>query len=87
MPLYEYDCEKCGTFEVKQRMADEPLTTHADCGAPVVRKISLSSFALKGGGWYSDGYASTGSSSSSSSASSGSACGTGGCGTGACGVN
>lgn len=83
MPLYEYDCEKCGPFEVKQRMADEPLTTHADCGAPVVRKISLSSFALKGGGWYSDGYASSG----SSSASAAPACGTGGCGGGACGVN
>jgi putative FmdB family regulatory protein len=85
MPLYEYDCEKCGTFEVKQRMSDEPLTTHEECGAPVVRKISLTSFSLKGGGWYSDGYASSGSSSGSASAAP--ACGTGGCGTGACGVN
>lgn len=84
MPLYEYDCQRCGTFEVKQKMSDEPLTTHEQCGEPVVRKISLSSFSLKGGGWYSDGYASTGSSSSSSAAP---ACATGGCSGGACGLN
>lgn len=82
MPLYEYDCQRCGTFEVKQKMSDEPLSTHAECGEPVVRKISLTSFSLKGGGWYSDGYASTGS--SSSSASSAPACATGGCAGGSC---
>ncbi len=77
MPLYEYDCEHCGTFEVKQKMNDEPLTTHPACGAPVARRISLSTFALKGGGWHADGYGSAGGGSC--------ATGGGGCATGRCG--
>ena len=68
MPLREYDCPKCGTFEVLQKLNDEPLATHQACGQPVTKRLSLSSFALKGGGWYSDGYASTGAKSASSSA-------------------
>lgn len=83
MPLYEYDCEKCGTFEVKQKMNDEPLASHPECGAKATRRISLTSFALKGGGWYADGYASSGSASQREAAP---ACGAGGCGAGACGV-
>lgn len=59
MAIYEYDCPQCGTFEVTQKMTDEALTIHPTCGSKVERKISVSSFALKGGGWYSDGYAST----------------------------
>jgi len=73
MPLREYDCPKCGTFEVIQKMDAEPLTEHAECGSPVERRVSLSSFSLKGGGWYADGYSSSGSS-----------CPPGGCGGGAC---
>lgn len=60
MPLHEYDCPKCGTFEVLQKIDAEPLTQHERCGAPVEKRISLSSFSLKGGGWYADGYASSG---------------------------
>jgi putative FmdB family regulatory protein len=70
MPLYEYDCDRCGTFEVKQKMDDAPLTTHEACGEKVTRRISRSSFVLKGGGWYSDGYGS----------SAGSSCTSGRCG-------
>lgn len=73
MPLREYDCPKCGTFEVIQKMEAEPLETHEACGAPVARRMSRSSFQLKGSGWYSDGYSSAGS-----------AGGTGGCASGAC---
>jgi putative FmdB family regulatory protein len=58
MAIYEYDCPKCGTFEVSQKMSDAPLEVHEACGSKVERRISLTSFALKGGGWYSDGYAS-----------------------------
>lgn len=64
MPLYEYSCPKCGTFEVSQRITEPPLTKHT-CGKPVERLISRSAFQLKGGGWYSDGYGSKSSSSSS----------------------
>jgi len=80
MPIYEYDCPRCGTFEVSQKMSDPVLTTHEKCGEPVERKISLTSFSLKGGGWYSDGYASSRKSASSDAPS----CGAGGCGSGAC---
>ncbi|MFW6369007.1 MAG: FmdB family zinc ribbon protein [Myxococcota bacterium] len=57
MPIYEYACEKCGAeFEVEQRITDDPLTRHEDCGGAVKRLISLSNFSLKGSGWYSDHY-------------------------------
>lgn len=79
MAIYEYDCPKCGTFEVTQKMSDPTLTHHEACGEPVQRRISLTSFALKGGGWASDGYRSAGSASDTSGG-----CGSGACGTGAC---
>jgi putative FmdB family regulatory protein len=81
MPIYEYDCPRCGSFEVSQKITAEPLTQH-DCGSPVQRRISATSFALKGGGWYSDGYASSRSSGSSSSSS----CTPAGCDKPACGA-
>jgi putative FmdB family regulatory protein len=71
MPLYEYDCERCGTFEVTQKMNEPPLTTHEGCGEKVTKLISRSSFQLKGGGWYADGY---------SSGNTGSSCSSGRCG-------
>lgn len=82
MAIYEYDCPKCGTFEVSQKMTEEPLAVHDACGEKVERRISLTSFALKGGGWYSDGYASSSSSKGASSAAP--ACGSGACGGGGC---
>ncbi|MCS5635127.1 MAG: zinc ribbon domain-containing protein [Myxococcota bacterium] len=58
MPIYEYQCEKCGhEFEREQRMADSPVKTCPECkGRRVTKLISRSSFVLKGGGWYADGY-------------------------------
>jgi len=84
MAIYEYDCPKCGTFEVTQKMSEPALTTHDVCGQPVERRISLTSFSLKGGGWYSDGYAS--SKKAEASSSSAPSCGSGACGTGGCGA-
>jgi putative FmdB family regulatory protein len=77
MPLYEYECPKCGRFEAIQKMSDKPLKAKPDCkekGCPrkAQKLISAAGFALKGGGWYKDGYASSGSSSTSSGSSSGS---------------
>lgn len=40
MPTYEYLCEKCGRFEVTQRITEEPLKTCPTCGGPVKRLIS-----------------------------------------------
>lgn len=59
MPVYEYECKECNKiFEVQQKMADKPMTNCPECNEPVKKLVSMSSFQLKGGGWYADGYAS-----------------------------
>jgi putative FmdB family regulatory protein len=59
MPVYEYECKSCEkVLEVQQKMADTPLTICPDCNGPITKLMSMSSFQLKGGGWYADGYAS-----------------------------
>lgn len=58
MPLYEYECEKCGAvFELKQKFADMPLTVHEKCGGKVHRLISAPVLQFKGSGWYVTDYA------------------------------
>jgi putative FmdB family regulatory protein len=57
MPIYEYNCGKCGVFEVTQRITEKPLNECPTCGAPVRRLISHTSFVLKGSGWYATDYA------------------------------
>ncbi len=60
MPVYEYECDSCcKVFEVQQRMADAPLSSCPECEGTVKKVMSMSSFQLKGGGWYADGYASS----------------------------
>lgn len=61
MPIYEYQCQACGTaLEVVQRITESPLKTCTSCGKDALEKlISASAFHLKGGGWYSDLYSST----------------------------
>ncbi len=78
MPIYEYECNKCGRYEVMQKITEEPLKKCEKCGSAKVRKlVSQTSFTLKGGGWYKDLYSSTkgGSGSSGSSGSDGSSSG------------
>jgi len=77
MPLYEYQCSSCKkVFEVMQKFSDAPLTECEECKGQLNKLMSMSSFALKGSGWYttdykrSSGSSSSGSSSSSSSSSS-----------------
>ncbi len=58
MPIYEYQCEKCGqTTEVLQKFSDAPLTLCPGCGGPVAKLMSMNSFQLKGSGWYVTDYA------------------------------
>jgi putative FmdB family regulatory protein len=57
MPIYEYHCKQCGVFEVTQRIIESPLTNCPTCGGDVRRLISLTSFVLKGSGWYATDYA------------------------------
>jgi putative FmdB family regulatory protein len=57
MPIYEYHCQQCGVFEVTQRITEDPITTCPTCESDVRRLISLTSFVLKGSGWYATDYA------------------------------
>jgi putative FmdB family regulatory protein len=57
MPIYEYECEQCGPFEVIQKISDRPIKKCETCGNKVRKLVSQSSFTLKGGGWYKDLYA------------------------------
>ena len=59
MPIYEYGCTKCGKHhEVMQKITEKPLTKCPDCGGTLKKKISNTSFVLKGTGWYVTDYAS-----------------------------
>ena len=58
MPIYEYECAKCGqTIEVIQKMSDKPLKKHPECGGALTKLISASGFHFKGTGWYVTDYA------------------------------
>src|SRR5436305_15224996 len=57
MPIYEYQCQKCGTFEVTQRITEKPLGKCPSCKGKVKKLISNTSFQLKGTGWYVTDYA------------------------------
>ena len=57
MPTYEYRCDKCGkTFEVFQRITDDPVEKCQDCGGKVQRLVNATNFILKGSGWYKTDY-------------------------------
>ena len=56
MPIYEYQCSKCGVFEVTQRITEDPLKKCPSCRAKVIKLISNTSFQLKGTGWYVTDY-------------------------------
>lgn len=52
MPIYEYHCEKCGIEVEIIAKLDDPPPLCSKAGCVMVKKISLSSFELKGTGWY-----------------------------------
>jgi putative FmdB family regulatory protein len=56
MPIYEYLCQSCGRFEVKQKMTDPAVTACARCGQVVTRLISAPAIMFKGSGWYVTDY-------------------------------
>jgi putative FmdB family regulatory protein len=56
MPIYEYRCEKGHTFEVLQRMSDEPVEKCEVCGAPVHRVFHPVAVHFKGSGFYNTDY-------------------------------
>lgn len=58
MPIYEYECTKCGNIEeVLQRFSDKPLAKCPNCSGKLQKLVSQSTFHLKGTGWYVTDYA------------------------------
>jgi len=56
MPIYEYRCEHGHTFEVMQRMSDDPLVSCQTCDAPVQRVFHPVAVHFKGSGFYNTDY-------------------------------
>ena len=68
MPLYEYECKKCGhRFEKILKFSDKPMKKCPDCGGAVEQLISAPTVQFKGAGWYVTDYAKKGTTSSSKS--------------------
>ncbi len=57
MPIYEYECYKCGGIEEAfQKMSEAPLKKCSKCKGELKKLVSHSSFHLKGSGWYVTDY-------------------------------
>jgi putative FmdB family regulatory protein len=56
MPIYEYRCENGHTFEVTQRMTDDPVASCQTCDAPVRRVFHPVAVHFKGSGFYNTDY-------------------------------
>jgi putative FmdB family regulatory protein len=56
MPIYEYRCDNGHTFEVMQRMSDDPLTACEVCQAPVQKVLHSPAVHFKGSGFYTTDY-------------------------------
>ena len=56
MPIYEYRCERGHTFEVMQRMTDDPLELCEEHGTPVQRVFHPVAVHFKGSGFYNTDY-------------------------------
>jgi putative FmdB family regulatory protein len=56
MPIYEYRCEQGHTFDVMQRMSDDPVQTCETCEAPVSRVFRPPAVHFKGSGFYNTDY-------------------------------
>ncbi len=64
MPIYEYDCPKCGRIEIIQKISAKALKECPTCAekgrkSKIERAVSAAAFHLKGSGWYKTDYASS----------------------------
>ena len=58
MPLYEYECQKCGRRTEKIENVDGPhLRKCPHCGGKVERLVTAPAIQFKGAGWYVTDYA------------------------------
>jgi putative FmdB family regulatory protein len=68
LPIYEYECKKCGhRFEKIQKFSDPPEKKCPKCGGKLEKVITAAAVQFKGSGWYVTDYGRKGSSGSSSS--------------------
>ncbi len=56
MPIYEYRCEQGHTFEVLQRISEDPVEVCQTCEAPVERVYHPVAVHFKGSGFYNTDY-------------------------------
>ncbi len=53
MPIYTYECTKCGLrFDRRQKFSDKPLRTCPECRGTVRKLIQPAGIVFKGSGWY-----------------------------------
>jgi len=57
VPLYEYQCEKCGRFEIIRKFSDAALSVCPTCGKEIQKLPSAPAIQFKGTGWYITDYA------------------------------
>jgi putative FmdB family regulatory protein len=57
VPIYEYQCDDCGaSFEVMQKMSEDPLTECEKCGGPLRKVLHPVAIHFKGSGFYTTDY-------------------------------
>ena len=62
MPLYEYECLKCGErFELIRKFSDAPVLVHSpnggsECDGTVRKLLNAPAIQFKGSGWYVTDY-------------------------------
>jgi putative FmdB family regulatory protein len=57
VPIYEYRCDECGdSFDVLQRMSDDPLVTCEKCGGTLRKVMHPVAIHFKGSGFYTTDY-------------------------------
>lgn len=66
MPTYGYECTACKEqFEVFQKITDDPLAIHEDCGGELRRLLYPVGIVFKGSGFHVNDYGRHGKKSSS----------------------
>lgn len=59
MPLYEYECTKCGErVEIIQKHSDAPYSHCPKCSGPMRKLFSSPAIQFKGSGFYKNDYGS-----------------------------
>jgi len=57
VPIYEYRCDECGhSFDILQRMSDDPLVTCEKCGGMLRKVLHPVAIHFKGSGFYTTDY-------------------------------